>query len=68
MDRDRRIVETDAGEEVPYDACVLATGSEPSPLPVPGVDDPEILVMRTIENSARLQERVDDGDQRRRRG
>ena len=38
-----------------YDACVLATGSEPVRIPVPGADDPEVLVMRTLENSARLQ-------------
>ncbi|HET7273131.1 MAG TPA: FAD-dependent oxidoreductase, partial [Rubrobacter sp.] len=62
LDRERRIVKTDDGEELTYDACVLATGSEPVRLPVPGGDDPEILVMRTIENSARLQKRVGKGD------
>ena len=62
LDRKRRIVVTDDGKELPYDACVLATGSEPVRLPVPGAEDPEILVMRTIENSARLQERVGKGD------
>ena len=41
---------------------MLATGSEPIRLPVPGADDPEILVMRTVENSTRLQERVGEGD------
>jgi 3-phenylpropionate/trans-cinnamate dioxygenase ferredoxin reductase subunit len=58
MDRERRIVATDEGEELAYDVCVLATGSEPVRLPVPGGDDPEILTMRTIENSTRLQDRV----------
>jgi 3-phenylpropionate/trans-cinnamate dioxygenase ferredoxin reductase component len=61
LDRERRVVETERGEEVPYDACVLATGSEPIRIPVPGADDPEILVMRTIENSTRLQEHVGRG-------
>ncbi len=61
VDRERGVVETDAGEVVPYDACVLATGSEPVRIPVPGGDDPEILVIRTIENSARLQDRVGQG-------
>ncbi|HEV8044859.1 MAG TPA: FAD-dependent oxidoreductase, partial [Rubrobacter sp.] len=50
LDRERRVLETEDGD-VPYDACVLATGSEPIRIPVPGGDDPEILVMRTIENS-----------------
>ena len=58
----------DDGEELSYDACVLATGSEPVRLPVPGADDPEILVMRTVENSTRLQGRVGEGRQSRRRG
>ncbi|MCA1716280.1 MAG: FAD-dependent oxidoreductase [Actinobacteria bacterium] len=60
LDRDRRVVETEDGE-VPYDALVLATGSEPIRIPIPGADDPEILVMRTIENSERLKSRVGRG-------
>jgi 3-phenylpropionate/trans-cinnamate dioxygenase ferredoxin reductase subunit len=62
LDRDRQAVELDDGEEISYDACVLATGSEPIRLPIPGADDPEILVMRTVENSTRLQGRVGKGD------
>lgn len=61
IDRDRQVVKTEDGEEVRYDACVLATGSEPIRIPVPGADDPEILVMRTIENSERLKARVGEG-------
>ena len=61
LDRDRGVIETENGEEVPYDACVLATGSEPIRIPIPGADDPEVLVMRTIENSERLQSRADEG-------
>jgi 3-phenylpropionate/trans-cinnamate dioxygenase ferredoxin reductase component len=57
LDRDRRVVDTEDGE-VSYDSLVLATGSEPIRIPVPGADDPEILVMRTIENSERLKTRV----------
>jgi 3-phenylpropionate/trans-cinnamate dioxygenase ferredoxin reductase component len=61
LDAGRAVVETDEGE-IHYDACVLATGSEPARVPVPGADDPEILVMRTLENSDRLRERVGEGD------
>jgi 3-phenylpropionate/trans-cinnamate dioxygenase ferredoxin reductase component len=61
LDRDRGVIETENGEEVPYDACVLATGSEPIRIPIPGADDPEVLVMRTIENSERLQTRAGEG-------
>lgn len=61
LDRDRGVIETENGEEAPYDACVLATGSEPIRIPIPGADDPEVLVMRTIENSERLQKRAGEG-------
>lgn len=60
IDRNQSTVETEAGD-VPYDSLVLATGSEPFRLPIPGGDDPEILVMRTIENSERLKSRVGEG-------
>jgi len=58
---DRRAVETEDGEEVPYDALVLATGSEPIRIPVPGADDPDILTMRTVEDSNRLQSLAVEG-------
>jgi 3-phenylpropionate/trans-cinnamate dioxygenase ferredoxin reductase subunit len=61
FDRNRGVVETEKGEEVPYDSLVLATGSEPIRIPIPGTDDPEVLVMRTIENSERLQSRASEG-------
>ena len=62
LDRERQFMTTNEGEELRYDACVLATGSEPIRLPIPGGNDPEILTMRTVENSTRLQERVGRGD------
>ena len=62
LNRADKLVELDDGEALEYDACVLATGSEPIRLPVPGADDPEILVMRTVENSIRLRGRVGEGD------
>ena len=68
LDRDGGTVETDAGEKLPFDACVLATGSEPVRIPVPGADHPEVQVMRTIENSSRLQARVRRRRPGRRRG
>lgn len=58
VDRERRLVGTADGE-LPYDTLVLATGSEPIRIPVPGADDPEVLVMRTLENSVRLAERIE---------
>jgi len=60
IDLERWVVQTADGD-FPYEACVLATGSEPIRLPIPGGDDPEIMVMRTIENSTRLQQQVKPG-------
>jgi 3-phenylpropionate/trans-cinnamate dioxygenase ferredoxin reductase subunit len=62
LDREGQTVALDDGEELFYDACVIATGSEPIRLPIPGADDPEVLVMRTVENSNRLLSRVGEGD------
>ena len=49
IDRDRRIVETDAGD-VPYDKLILATGSYPFVPPIPGRELPGCFVYRTIED------------------
>ena len=49
IDRERRVVDTDAGE-VPYDKLILATGSYPFVPPIPGRDLPGCFVYRTIED------------------
>ena len=46
------------GESVPADACVLATGSRPQRLPVPGADHEDVLEMRLLGDSERLAERA----------
>ncbi|GAA4603027.1 nitrite reductase large subunit NirB [Actinoallomurus liliacearum] len=48
IDRAARTVRTDAGETLPYDALVLATGSVPFVPPVPGAE--HAFVYRTIED------------------
>ncbi|MBX5460208.1 MAG: nitrite reductase large subunit [Steroidobacteraceae bacterium] len=50
IDRDRRIVRTSTGDELPYDVLVLATGSYPFVPPVPGRDRAGCFVYRTIED------------------
>ena len=60
LDPENKTVKINDGE-MPYDACVLATGSEPMRLPVHGGDDPEIMVMRTVEDSNRLQDNIGPG-------
>lgn len=60
LDPERGTVEA-AGEEISYDVCVLATGSEPVRLPIPGGDHPEVMVMRTVEDSTLVQENLEPG-------
>src|SRR3712207_2980287 len=58
LDREARQVELESGRELPYDALVLATGSRPRPLPVPGADLDNVLVLRTVADAVRLRERL----------
>src|SRR5207247_6200251 len=54
IDRDRRVVLSAKGREIPYDVVVLATGSAPFVPPVPGVDKNGVFVYRTIEDLDRM--------------
>ncbi|MBE1580146.1 nitrite reductase large subunit NirB [Amycolatopsis roodepoortensis] len=56
VDRDRKVVVTEAGFEQPYDSLVLATGSRPFVPPVPGHDLPGCFVYRTIEDLDAIRE------------
>ncbi len=48
IDRTRCVVETDDGMTVPYDRLLIATGSNPIMLPVPGINLPGVLSYRSI--------------------
>jgi nitrite reductase (NADH) large subunit len=50
VDRARRVVLTEHGDVVEYDALVLATGSVPFVPPLPGCDATNCFVYRTIED------------------
>jgi nitrite reductase (NADH) large subunit len=50
IDRAAKTVTTGAGDTVPYDKLVLATGSYPFVPPLPGKERPACLVYRTIED------------------
>jgi len=50
IDRDRKLVRSATGAELPYDKLVLATGSYPFVPPLPGKDRPDCFVYRTIED------------------
>jgi NADPH-dependent 2,4-dienoyl-CoA reductase/sulfur reductase-like enzyme/nitrite reductase/ring-hydroxylating ferredoxin subunit len=51
IDAGRRIVRTDDGKEYGYDALLIATGAEPRALPVPGLDKPNVHVLRTLADA-----------------
>jgi len=50
IDRGRRRISTASGLEIPYDRLVLATGSRPARIPVPGNDLNNILTFRDISD------------------
>jgi nitrite reductase (NADH) large subunit len=54
IDRERRLVTTDAGE-YPYDALVLATGSSPFVPAIDGTDLSGVFVYRTIDDLEAIQ-------------
>ncbi|MDE2131632.1 MAG: NAD(P)/FAD-dependent oxidoreductase, partial [Betaproteobacteria bacterium] len=51
IDRTRRQVLTASGETIPYDRLLLATGSRPFMLPIPGNDLPGVLSYRDIADT-----------------
>jgi nitrite reductase (NADH) large subunit len=48
IDRDAKIVRGIAGTERPYDLLLLATGSNPFVLPLPGVARPGVMTFRSV--------------------
>lgn len=53
IDRDRKVVIADKGE-VPYDKLVIATGSTPFIVPLPGHDLPGVIAYRDLENTEEM--------------
>ncbi len=48
--RDRKVVIADDGSETPYDVLLIATGSDPVLLPLPGKDLPGVITFRDIHD------------------
>jgi len=61
LDPDARAVSLSGGRELRYRNCVLATGAEPTRLPVPGADHPAVRVIRTLDHVRELTGRLGDG-------
>jgi 3-phenylpropionate/trans-cinnamate dioxygenase ferredoxin reductase subunit len=56
-----RTVELSGGRQLSYATCLLATGAEPSRLPISGADHPRVRVVRTADHVRELLERLTDG-------
>ena len=54
IDRVRRLVLAEDGTSEPYDRLLLATGSNPFILPIPGVDLEGVLTYRDIQDTQRM--------------
>jgi NADPH-dependent 2,4-dienoyl-CoA reductase/sulfur reductase-like enzyme len=61
LDVNRRRVLLSGGRELEYTTGLLATGAEPTRLPIPGGDRPWVHVVRTVEHVRRLTTRLGDG-------
>ena len=61
LDTSGKAVTLDDGERLLYDRLLLATGSEPRRLAIPGGDLDGVLYLRTVQDSDALRERLDRG-------
>lgn len=56
LDPESRVAELAGGGRIAYDRCLVATGSRPLALPVPGFDLPGVHTLRTLEDALALRE------------
>ena len=56
-------MELDDGSVLTYDRLLLATGSTPRALDVPGADGPHVLMLRELRQSDRLKDVIAGGEQ-----
>jgi 3-phenylpropionate/trans-cinnamate dioxygenase ferredoxin reductase subunit len=62
LDAAGRVAALSGGRELGYRSCLIATGAEPTRLPVPGADHPAVRVIRTLDHVRELTRRLGDGD------
>lgn len=58
-----RVLDMGSGkeEDLPYDKLVLATGSVPNRLPIPGADLPEVMTLANLKSAIAIKERIASG-------
>lgn len=58
LDSDKREVVYASGEREPYDSLLIATGSEPVLPPIPGLNNTQVLQLRTLDDARQLMGRM----------
>ncbi|MFC3078490.1 nitrite reductase large subunit NirB [Phenylobacterium terrae] len=61
IDREARTVEAEGGLSVPYDKLILAVGSDPIRLPLPGADLPGVVTFRDLDDVQAMTEAAGKG-------
>lgn len=56
---DTKHIRIEDGKEYPYDKLLIATGSSPKILDIPGKDKKGVIVMRTIEHAQEIVDRLE---------
>ena len=54
LDPDAHEIELTNGENLTYEKCLIATGASPIRLPIPGIDLPGVLELRTLGDAVAL--------------
>ena len=57
-----RDLRSGAEEDLPYDRLVLATGSRPNRLPIPGGDFPEVISVADLHSAVAVKDRISKGE------
>jgi len=60
LDSAARAVQLDDGTTMGFTTCVLATGSSPVPLPIPGAEHPSVLYLRSRVQGELLRRRAEE--------
>ena len=58
IDRERRLVETNEGESLPYERLVLATGARNRQIALPGISPSDICYLRGMDEAATLRDNL----------
>ncbi|MCL6476960.1 MAG: NAD(P)/FAD-dependent oxidoreductase [Peptococcaceae bacterium] len=56
LDAEEKLVANQAGLEIKYDQCLIASGASPFLPPVEGIGSDRVYTMRTVEDAIRLKE------------